>query len=559
MKIVVTPVADTSTQSVEQINKQLKTLQSKLNSLQLKTNIDAAALKTLKEFSSAVETYQKNLKHYNQTVKETQKVIKNADGTTEKISQQHKKNGEILQREIKTIDNRNQKIRQEAQETAKLTSEIQKLGQAQKIVERQNAQGIRTGTTQKNRDGFKDITYNLDQNGNIKNSTTVTNLDQQRKAIEQLRASLQRLKEQGQLSEVTLSSLGRKINLAQSTEQIEALRAKLKTLDDKSAAVAKTKELERQLELYRRQAQVNTQNLQNRYGSSLSQASNLQLQQYLNSVNQLSARTPNLRNQMASLNMQFREMSSNIAATTRQTMSFGEQLQVAMSRVPVWMASMTIFYMPIRLLSDLTSQVVSLDTQMTGLRRVMDLPDYKFNELLQKSIDLSDELANKTSDVLTIMNEFGRMGYKDDELLDLTKTSQMMENISELQPEDTVKALTAAMVNFNIQSKDSLRIADSLNEIDNNFQTSTLDLAQSMRKSAAAAKVYGVSMEQLLGLSLVLLYSNIKVRNLSNCWEILIGRSAAKPVLRYVQRLFHWRRNSATEVGRKLLAWVKTP
>ncbi len=536
-----TPVADTSTQSVEQINKQLKTLQSKLNSLQLKTNIDASALKTLKEFSSAVETYQKNLKNYNQTVKETQTVIKNADGTTEKIIQQHKKNGEILQREIKTIDNRNQKIRQETQETAKLTSEIQKLGQAQKIIERQNAQGIKTGTTQKNRDGFKDITYNLDQNGNIKNSTTVTNIDQQRKAIEQLRVSLQRLKEQGQLSEVTLSSLGRKINLAQSTEQIEALRVKLKTLDDKSAAVAKTKELERQLELYRRQAQVNTQNLQNRYGSSLSNASNQQLQQYLNSVNQLTARTPNLRNQMASLNVQFREMSSNIAATTRQTMSFGEQLQVAMSRVPVWMASMTLFYAPLRLLQDLTSQVISLDTQMTGLRRVMDLPDYKFNELLQKSIDLSDELANKTSDVLTIMNEFGRMGYKDDELLDLTKTAQMMENISELQPEDTVKALTAAMVNFGIQSKDSLKIADALNEVDNNFQTSTLDLAQSMRKSAAAAKVYGVSMEELLGLSLVLLCSNIKVTNLSNCWELLIGQSAAKPHLRNVQRLSHRR------------------
>jgi len=541
LKIVVTPVADTSTQSVEQINKQLKTLQSKLNYLQLKTNIDASALKTLKEFSSAVETYQKNLKNYNQTVKETQTVIKNADGTTEKIIQQHKKNGEILQREIKTIDNRNQKIRQEAQETAKLTSEIQKLGQAQKIIERQNAQGVKTGSTQKNRDGFRDITYNLDQNGNIKNSTTVTNLDQQRKAIEQLRASLQKLKEQGQLSEVTLSSLGRKINLAQSTEQIEALRAKLKTLDDKSAAVAKTKEIERQLELYRRQAQVNTQNLQNRYGSSLSNASNQQLHQYLNSVNQLTARTPNLRNQMASLNMQFREMSSNIAATTRQTMGFGEQLQVAMSRVPVWMASMTLFYMPIRLLSDLTSQVISLDTQMTGLRRVMDLPDYKFNELLQRSIDLSDELANKTSDVLTIMNEFGRMGYKDDELLDLTKTAQMMENISELQPEDTVKALTAAMVNFGIQSKDSLKIADALNEVDNNFQTSTLDLAQSMRKSAAAAKVYGVSMEELLGLSLVLLYSNIKVINLSNCWELLMGQSAAKPHLRNVQRLSYRR------------------
>ena len=460
LKIVVTPVADTSAQSVEQINKQLKTLQSKLNSLQLKTNIDASALKTLKEFSSAVETYQKNLKNYNQTVKETQTVIKNADGTTEKIIQQHKKNGEILQREIKTIDNRNQKIRQEAQETAKLTSEIQKLGQAQKIIERQNAQGVKTGSTQKNRDNFKDITYNLDQNGNVKSSTTVTNLDQQRKAIDQLRASLQKLREQGQLSEVTLSSLGRRINLAQSGEQIEALRAKLKMLDDKSSAVAKTKELERQLELYRRQAQVNTQNLQNRYGNSLSNASNQQIQQYLNSVNQLTARTPNLRNQMASLNMQFREMSSNIAATTRQTMSFGEQLQVSFSRIPVWAAGMTMFYAPLRGLQNIVDQVIQIDTIMTEIRRVMDEPDYKFNEMLQEAVETGDQLSNKISDILQMTSSFGRMGFDESELGNITKTAEVLQNVSDLSVDETVNTLTSAMLNFNVAAEDSISIAD---------------------------------------------------------------------------------------------------
>lgn len=460
MKIVVTPVADTSAQSVEQINKQLKTLQSKLNSLQLKTNIDASALKTLKEFSSAVEAYQKNLKNYNQTVKETQTVIKNADGTTEKIIQQHKKNGEILQREIKTIDNRNQKIRQEAQETAKLTSEIQKLGQAQKIIERQNAQGVKTGSTQKNRDNFKDITYDLDQNGNVKSSTTVTNLDQQRKAIEQLRASLQKLREQGQLSEITLSSLGRRINLAQSGEQIESLRAKLKLLDDKSSAVAKTKELERQLELYRRQAQVNTQNLQNRYGNSLSNASNQQIQQYLNSVNQLTARTPNLRNQMASLNMQFREMSSNIAATTRRTMGFVEQLGVAAARIPVWFAGMTMFMGPIRGLQSMVDQVIQIDSIMTEIRRVMDEPDYKFNEMLQEAVETGDQLSNKISDILQMTSSFGRMGFDESELGNITKTAEVLQNVSDLSVDETVNTLTSAMLNFNVAAEDSISIAD---------------------------------------------------------------------------------------------------
>ncbi len=40
-------------------------------------------------------------------------------------------------------------------------------------------------------------------------------------------------------------------------------------LDDKSAAVAKNNELKKTIELYQRQAQVNVQNLNTRYGSSM--------------------------------------------------------------------------------------------------------------------------------------------------------------------------------------------------------------------------------------------------------------------------------------------------
>ncbi|MCX3303733.1 hypothetical protein OTK50_00645 [Bacillus sp. NEAU-CP5] len=61
LKIILTPKADTSSKTVEQLNQQIKSLEKKLNSLNLKTNIDASALKT----------YQKHLKSFNQTVKET--------------------------------------------------------------------------------------------------------------------------------------------------------------------------------------------------------------------------------------------------------------------------------------------------------------------------------------------------------------------------------------------------------------------------------------------------------------------------------------------------------
>lgn len=186
LKIILTPQADTSSKTVEQLNQQIKSLEKKLNSLKLNTNIDSTTLKALQEFSSAVDAYQKNLKSYNQTVRETSTVIKNADGSVEKLTQQYKKNGEILQRETKIINNRNTALKQETQEVNKLTQATEKLGQVQKKTEQRNLQGQPTKVVQKNRHGFDDIVYTTDPKTNSTSSKTTTNYDQQRRAIEQI-------------------------------------------------------------------------------------------------------------------------------------------------------------------------------------------------------------------------------------------------------------------------------------------------------------------------------------------------------------------------------------
>ncbi|MEG7377835.1 phage tail tape measure protein [Bacillus subtilis] len=499
LKIILTPQADTSSKTVDQLNQQIKSLEKKLNSLKLNTNIDSTTLKALQEFSSAVDAYQKNLKSYNQTVKETSTVIKNADGSVEKLTQQYKKNGEILQRETKIINNRNAALRQETQEVNKLAQATEKLGQVQKKTEQKNLQGQTTKIVQKNRNGFEDIVYTTDPKTNSTSSKTTTNYDQQRKAIEQLNQSLEKLREKGLVSSQALSRLSTSINGAQTSAQIDQIANRIKRLDDSSTAKAKTKELEHQVQLYQRQAQINVQNLNTRYGSSLSTANSSVLQNYLNSVNQLSARTPNLRTQMQNLNMQFREVSANASSASSNVSGFGEQLAQSFSRMPAYFLSGTMFYSGVQALKSMVEQVIQIDTLMTDIRRVMDLPDYKFNELLQSSIDLGDQLSNKISDILEITGSFGRMGFSETELGDVTKTAQVLQNISDLNPNDTVNTLTAAMLNFNVAAGDSISIADKLNEVDNNYAVSTMDLANSIRKAGSTASTFGVELNDLIG------------------------------------------------------------
>lgn len=73
-------------------------------------------------------------------------------------------------------------------------------------------------------------------------------------------------------------------------------------LDDKSAAVAKNNELKKTIELYQRQAQVNVQNLNTRYGSSMGSSNRQAVQDYLNAVNSLNVSTGsnNIRSQIQS-------------------------------------------------------------------------------------------------------------------------------------------------------------------------------------------------------------------------------------------------------------------
>jgi len=59
--------------------------------------------------------------------------------------------------------------------------------------------------------------------------------------------------------------------------------------------------------------------------------------------------------------------------------------------------------------------------------------------------------------------------------------------------------LVAGQLAFNVAAEDSIRIADALNEVDNNFSITTKDLALSMGRAAQSAKAYGVSMEELVG------------------------------------------------------------
>lgn len=219
---------------------------------------------------------------------------------------------------------------------------------------------------------------------------------------------------------------------------------------------------------------------------------NRDLEAFLKNVNDISIRTPNARQEMQKLNLQLKEIGVNAKHVD-------SSLTTALKGMVMWSVASTAFYTPIRAIQSMTDEILELDKRMTNLKRVMDLPSYEYEKMFERTLAMSNELGVSVKNSLEVLEGFAKQGYKGTDLDSLTKTTELLQTLSDLTPEQSVATLTSAMANYNITAKESITIGDKLNEIDNNYSITTLDLATAMRKNASASEAFGVSMNRNLG------------------------------------------------------------
>lgn len=112
-------------------------------------------------------------------------------------------------------------------------------------------------------------------------------------------------------------------------DDTEKIREKQLQLEQKiDTQIQKQNEkLQHQLEIFKRQAEINAKNLQRRYGDAVDTNA---LNNYLASVRNLSTSTPDVKRKMDELNMTFKEISANVKSSSSHVLDFGEALKTAM-------------------------------------------------------------------------------------------------------------------------------------------------------------------------------------------------------------------------------------
>lgn len=171
-----------------------------------------------------------------------------------------------------------------------------------------------------------------------------------------------------------------------------------------------------------------------------------------------------------------------------------------LKRITQYFGAMQVLQKGMQAFKAVIGEIQEIDAQMTELARVAD-PSLNLEHLLSRSVDLSKELGASVSDVVGVVGDMARTfgEFNEEQLLAITRTATIMQNVSELSLEQASSTLVGTMKAFNIEAEDTLHIVNAYNEVDNNFAISTDQIANAMSRAGATAQTFGVDMEHLIG------------------------------------------------------------
>lgn len=214
-----------------------------------------------------------------------------------------------------------------------------------------------------------------------------------------------------------------------------------------------------------------------------------ELDGFLNSVNELTATTPNLNKRMTELRTQLR----GVAVDAK---SADGSMATAMAGMATWSIATTAFWGPIKLAKEFGNIILDVDERMTELKKVMS-QDTDFSKVFENGVESATRFSKSVSEALDSYVEFAKQGYKGNELKNLADSALMASNVADMPAKQSSEYITSALAQWKKDSSEAMSIIDKYNNISNNFATTTEKIAQGQSKAGATARAMGLDFDQL--------------------------------------------------------------
>jgi hypothetical protein len=240
-----------------------------------------------------------------------------------------------------------------------------------------------------------------------------------------------------------------------STDNTEAIRERQLQQEQSINRVIEQRrqELQQQLQLYQRQAEIQASALRNNPNKIISSDQQIALTNYLNNIRALNTTTPELQQRMRQLSLDFREISSQTLTAGRNATTFGQALQTAFEKFPIWMVASTAFFQTFNFFKDGINYVNELNKSLTEISIVTGESQQQVAALAEQYNKLGQSMGVTTDDITKEAAELYRQGLTEDQVAARMKTITEYAKISSLDTKTASEIMTAAINSMGVSAQ----------------------------------------------------------------------------------------------------------
>jgi TP901 family phage tail tape measure protein len=207
-------------------------------------------------------------------------------------------------------------------------------------------------------------------------------------------------------------------------------------------------------------------------------------------------------NQTKLLENQMRNTSKEMHQFGNNSMKWGQMLSTAFKKFAVWMGITGLFFETTRQIKQAITAVYEFDKAMTELKKVADESSRELDAFGKQADYIGIAIGRTGTEVVNATADFERMGYALEEATKMAKDALILTNVGDgiENIDNATESLVTTLKGFGLESSNTTRITDVLNEVSNKYAVTSDDLAKALKRSSAVMSQSGNTFEETIAM-----------------------------------------------------------
>lgn len=234
-----------------------------------------------------------------------------------------------------------------------------------------------------------------------------------------------------------------------------------------------------------------------------------QIQNLVQRLRELSAQGNVEKTELQKLAAEFNNVKAAAQAAGLTGRSFGSSITGAFKSISRYVGVATVIYRVVAALKQMYSNVLKIDTAMTGLKRVTNLSSSEYTQLFDRMTESAQKYGSTLEDIINSTTSWVKLGFDPDTAEQLAEVSAMYQHVTDLDYNTAVKNLVTAYKGYESDFKEIFgddavrsmtRIADIYDKLGNEMPVTAAQVGEGMTKAASIMQMSGATLEQAAGM-----------------------------------------------------------